>query len=76
MQLEQPLDLVKLSLDSNVSVKLKGGRHVTGKLHGFDAHLNLVLGGAVETKEGETATRSFPMLFIRGDSVILVSPSA
>ena len=76
MQLEQPLDLVKLCLDSTVLVRLKGGRQVTGKLHGFDAHMNLVLGEAVEAREGEPTTRSFPMLFIRGDSVILVSPCA
>lgn len=83
--LEQPLDLVKMCLDSTVTVRLKGGRHVTGKLHGFDAHLNLVLGDVLEVKEESTDdtnntdssnnnSRHFPMLFIRGDSVILVSP--
>jgi U6 snRNA-associated Sm-like protein LSm3 len=84
--LEQPLDLVKMYLDSTVTVRLKGGRHITGKLHGFDAHLNLVLGDALEVKEAtddnnsstnddsNNSSRHFPMLFIRGDSVILVSP--
>lgn len=76
MQLSQPLDLVKLSLDTSILVQLKGGRQITGKLHGFDAHLNLVLGDAEESREGEQGARRYPMFFIRGDSVILVSPMA
>jgi U6 snRNA-associated Sm-like protein LSm3 len=82
MLLEQPLDLIKFCLDNPVQVRLKGGRQLAGKLHAFDAHLNLVLGDAKEIYkcQGENLVeedkeRDFPMLFIRGDSIILVTPS-
>jgi U6 snRNA-associated Sm-like protein LSm3 len=83
---EEPIDLIRLSLDEYVTVKCKGGRVLYGRLHAYDQHLNLVLGGCdevytyVELSEetGEeliqTNKRNIPLLFVRGDSVILVSP--
>lgn len=52
----------------------------------FDQHLNMILGDAEETVTSveideetyeevyKTTKRSIPMLFVRGDGVILVSP--
>lgn len=83
---ERPLDLVRLSLDERVLVKLRGDRELRGKLHAFDEHLNLVLGEVEETahslqldaETGETVPRvtrrQMEMIFVRGDLVILVSP--
>lgn len=85
---EEPLDLVKLSLDERIYVKLRNGRELRGKLHAFDQHLNMVLGDVeevvtiVEVDEEtyeevhKTVKRSIPMLFVRGDGVILISPPA
>ncbi|KAH9260599.1 hypothetical protein BASA81_001066 [Batrachochytrium salamandrivorans] len=85
-KISKPIDLVRLSLDEVVLVKCRGNRDLRGRLHGFDDHLNLVLGDVEETVKslevdpstGEelfnTQTRKFPMLFVRGDGVILVSP--
>ena len=109
--IREPLDLIRLSLDENVFVKLRGDRELRGKLVAYDQHMNLVLSGAEEklqvvevdgapiraysapsaltapptaplrsaaeeTSEEITTTaqRSFPILFVRGDGVILVSP--
>lgn len=84
--IERPIDLVRLSLDERVFVKCKGDRELRGKLHAFDEHLNLVLGEVEEThhysehdkETGETLAKSskrkIDMLFVRGDSIILVSP--
>ncbi|KAL2630231.1 hypothetical protein R1flu_014917 [Riccia fluitans] len=44
---ETVLDLAKF-VDKGVSVKLSGGRQVTGTLKGYDQLLNLVLDEAVE----------------------------
>lgn len=83
---ETPLDLVRLSLDERVYVKTKGGRELRGRLHAYDIHMNMVLGEAVETRTTvdvdpdtfeelvHTDSRSFPLLFVRGDAVILLSP--
>jgi U6 snRNA-associated Sm-like protein LSm3 len=46
---EQPLDLVRLSLAEKVLIKLRGDRILTGTLHAYDQHMNLVLGDCQET---------------------------
>jgi small nuclear ribonucleoprotein (snRNP)-like protein len=47
--LAEPLDLVRLSLDERVYVKLRGGRELRGRLHAYDSHCNMVLGDVEET---------------------------
>jgi len=80
----EPLDLVRLSLSEVVFVKLRGDRELQGRLHAYDSHCNLVLGDVEETiylvdeeEDGEevrTAKKNSEMLFVRGDSVVLISP--
>ncbi|KAJ9293366.1 hypothetical protein DTO271G3_7862 [Paecilomyces variotii] len=83
----EPLDLVRLSLDEIVFVKLRGDRELKGRLHAYDSHCNLVLGEVEETvymveedESGEetikTIRKQEEMLFVRGDSVVLISPQA
>ncbi|KEY67571.1 hypothetical protein S40285_06433 [Stachybotrys chlorohalonatus IBT 40285] len=81
----EPLDLVRLLLNEVVFVKLRGDRELKGKLHAYDSHCNLVLGDVEETiyeveEDGDddddvkTISRKSEMLFVRGDSVVLISP--
>jgi len=56
-----------------VLVKLKGGREVRGKLKSYDQHLNLVLEEAEEVREN--STRRLGTIVIRGDNVVLISPT-
>lgn len=56
--IEEPLDLVKLSLDEIVLVKMKGEKELVGKLHAFDQHMNLVLGDVEETRRVLEAIQS------------------
>ncbi|CAF9943700.1 MAG: U4/U6-U5 snRNP complex subunit lsm3 [Alectoria fallacina] len=83
----EPLDLVRLSLDEIVFVRLRGDRELKGRLHAYDSHCNLVLGEVEETiyvvedddEEEETVKtikKQSEMLFVRGDSVVLISPQA
>ncbi len=62
------------NLGNIVLVKLKGAKEVRGKLKSYDQHLNLVLEDAEELLEGG-GTRKLGTIVIRGDNVILVSPS-
>ncbi|KAJ8907096.1 hypothetical protein NDN08_003578 [Rhodosorus marinus] len=83
---EEPLDLIRLSLDERVYVKLRGDRELRGRLHAFDQHMNLVLGDVEETityvsvdeetfeEIVTTSKRKSEMLFVRGDGVILIAP--
>ena len=82
----EPIDLVRLSLDERIHVKLKGDRDLRGKLHAYDQHLNMVLGDVEEVVTStevdeetyeeiiKTSKRQIDMLFVRGDGIILISP--
>ncbi|KAH6612345.1 hypothetical protein B0J18DRAFT_82113 [Chaetomium sp. MPI-SDFR-AT-0129] len=79
----EPLDLVRLLLDEVVCVKLRGDRELKGRLHAYDSHCNLVLGDVEETiyvvdeedeEDVKTISKKSEMLFVRGDSVVLISP--
>ncbi|CAF0776283.1 unnamed protein product [Didymodactylos carnosus] len=75
--IEEPLDLVRLSLDEKVCVKMRNERELRGRLHAFDQHLNMILGEVEETVttieiDEETfeeiyrpSKRQIPMLFVR-----------
>ncbi|KAH0613994.1 uncharacterized protein LAJ45_02321 [Morchella importuna] len=84
--IQEPLDLVRLSLDEHVFVKLRGDRELRGRLHAYDSHCNLVLGEVEETiyvvnddeddDSVKTIKNNSEMLFVRGDSVVLISPQS
>ncbi|SCV02638.1 LAMI_0H01420g1_1 [Lachancea mirantina] len=79
MSSDSPLDLLKLNLDEKVYVKLRGARELTGTLQAFDSHCNIVLSDAVETiyelveNELKSTKREAEMIFVRGDTVTLVT---
>ncbi|XP_023333780.1 U6 snRNA-associated Sm-like protein LSm3 [Eurytemora carolleeae] len=85
-KVEEPLDIIRLSLDERIYVKMRNERELKGRLHAYDQHMNMVLGDVEETVtiveiDEETyeeiyksTKRTIPMLFVRGDGVILVSP--
>ncbi|KAF3928909.1 hypothetical protein AA313_de0202564 [Arthrobotrys entomopaga] len=81
----EPLDLVRLSLDEVVFVKLRGDRELRGRLHAYDSHCNLVLGEVEETiyivdEDDEetirTVKKNSEMLFVRGDSVVIIATTS
>ncbi|XP_057446098.1 sm-like protein LSM3B isoform X1 [Lotus japonicus] len=45
---KEPLDLIRLSLDERIYVKLRSDRELRGKLHAYDQHLNMILGDVEE----------------------------
>ncbi|KAL9090362.1 MAG: hypothetical protein Q9165_005396 [Trypethelium subeluteriae] len=75
---QEPLDLVRLSLDETVFVKLRGDRELKGRLHAYDSHCNLVLGDVEETiytydedeeeeqQDVRIMKKQSEMLFVRG----------
>uniref|UniRef100_A0A0R3RLX6 U6 snRNA-associated Sm-like protein LSm3 n=1 Tax=Elaeophora elaphi TaxID=1147741 RepID=A0A0R3RLX6_9BILA len=83
---EEPLDLIRLSLDERIYVKMRNDREVRGRLHAFDQHLNMILSQVEETvttveldeenfeEMHKQTKRQIPMLFVRGDAIILVAP--
>ena len=73
--IERPLDLLNNSKNKEVLVHLKGDRQLVGTLMAFDIHINLVLDNTKEMVNGEIK-RSIGLTFLRGDTIIFISPSS
>lgn len=84
--IDEPMDLIRLSIGEKIYVKCRGNRELRGLLQAYDQHLNLILSDAEETitvqeLDNETyeeiikqSKREIEMLFVRGDIVILIAP--
>ncbi len=70
----RPLNVLGNSLNQHVLVKVKWNREYRGMLDGYDQHLNLVIRNAEEVVDNKS-NGTFPLLIVRGDVVVYVSPS-
>ncbi|RMD46042.1 small nuclear ribonucleoprotein [Candidatus Pacearchaeota archaeon] len=73
--IDRPLDLLNSSKGKEILVQLKNGKQFVGTLLAFDIHINIVLDNAKEIENGEQA-RSYGLTFLRGDTIIFISPSS
>ena len=73
MDSSRPLDALNMSRGKRVMVETKGGRVFIGTLKAFDIHINTVLENAEEHQEGQLE-RKVGMVFLRGDTVTMISP--
>jgi small nuclear ribonucleoprotein (snRNP)-like protein len=72
--IERPLDLLNQSKGKEILVQLKNSQQLVGTLIAFDIHINIVLSNTKELDNGEVK-RNIGMTFIRGDTIIYISPS-
>ena len=72
--IERPLDLLNVSKGKEVLVQLKNNKMFVGTLVAFDIHVNVVLDNAREMENSETKT-NLGQVFLRGDTIIFISPS-
>ncbi len=70
----RPVDLLNAAKGKTVLVELKNGHSLTGKLVAFDMHVNLTLEDTEEKKDDQTL-RKLGSIFVRGDMIILISPT-
>ncbi len=73
--IDRPLDLLNNSKGKEVLVQIKGDKQYVGTLMAFDIHVNLVLDNVKEMQNGEMK-KSIGLTFIRGDTIIFVSPAS
>ena len=73
--IERPLDLLNSSKGKEELVHLKGDKQFVGTLMAFDIHINLVLDNVKQMENGEVA-RSLGLTFLRGDTIIYISPAS
>jgi len=73
--IERPLDMLNGSRGKEVLLELKGDKQITGKLLAFDIHINIVLDNAKEIENNEIK-RNIGLTFVRGDTIVFVSPAS
>ena len=71
---ERPLDALNQARNKRVIVELKNKTQLIGNLKAFDIHINTVLTEAEEWENGELK-RKLGTTFIRGDTIVLISPA-
>ncbi len=72
MENPRPLDALNAIRNKRVIAELKNGKQLVGNLKAFDIHINIVLEDAEELVDGEVK-RKLGKVFIRGDTIILIS---
>ncbi|MBW2985601.1 small nuclear ribonucleoprotein [Candidatus Woesearchaeota archaeon] len=70
--MSRPLDTLNNARNKRVIVELKNGKQFVGVLKAFDIHINTVLDEAEERENGEQK-RKLGTIFLRGDTIILIS---
>lgn len=74
MEASRPLDALNKSRGKRVIVELKNNKQYIGKLNAFDIHINVVLEEA-EERENTEVKRKLGVVFIRGDTITVISPA-
>ncbi|MEM1535348.1 MAG: LSM domain-containing protein [Candidatus Pacearchaeota archaeon] len=72
--IERPLDLLNKSKGKEIIIHLKNDRQIVGKLIAFDIHINIVLDDTREIENGEVK-KKLGLAFIRGDTILYISPA-
>jgi small nuclear ribonucleoprotein len=70
----KPFDALNQSKGKRVIVELKNGRQYIGVMKAFDPHINVVLDDA-EEREGGEVKRKLGTVFLRGDTITIISTS-
>lgn len=70
----RPFDLLNDARGKRVIVDVKNGKQYIGSLKAFDPHINIVLNDAEEHKDGQLQ-KKLGSVFIRGDTITLISPA-
>lgn len=73
-QYSRPLDALNISRNKRVLIELKNSTQFIGTLRSFDIHINVVLEDAEERRDGEIR-RKLGVVFIRGDTITIISPA-
>lgn len=72
IRLALPLDVLERSINRKMSLQLKDGRHIEGKLVGYDQYMNLVLEESEEKHQEQG--RRLGTVILRGNNVVTISP--
>ncbi len=71
---DRPLDILNESRNKQVMIELKTRQKFVGSLKAFDIHINTVIYDAQEIDTEGKIIRNLGKLFLRGDTIVLISP--
>ena len=66
------MDALNKARDKRILIELKNNKQYIGKLKSFDIHINIVIEDVEERVNGEV-TRKLGTVFIRGDTITVIS---
>jgi small nuclear ribonucleoprotein len=72
MSMALPLNVLEKTMNKKLSLLLKDGRVLEGKLVGFDDYMNMVIEDTEEQKE--EGSRRLGTVVLRGNNIISISP--
>eukprot|EP00392_Amoebophrya_sp_AT5.2_P018240 g18745.t1 len=72
-QKRSPGEFIHGVVGKQVLVKLNNGIDYRGNLNSLDGYMNVVLGGAVESRNGERLNTYANECFLRGNNVLYIS---
>ncbi len=67
-----PLNVLEKSLNRTVTLLLKDGRTLEGKMEGFDEYMNMILEDTEETKDDQV--RRLGTVILRGNNIVTIVP--
>ena len=67
-----PLNVLEKSVNKTVTLLLKDGRTLEGKLTGFDEYMNMILEDTEETKDDQV--RRLGTVILRGNNIVTIVP--
>lgn len=67
-----PINILERSLNRRLSLLLKDGRILEGKLTGYDEYMNMVLEDTQETKDD--VVKKMGTVILRGNNVVTIVP--
>jgi len=72
MPMPVPLNVLEKSINRTVTLLLKDGRMLEGKMSGFDEYMNMILEDTEETKDEQV--RRLGTVILRGNNIVTIVP--
>lgn len=73
IKMVMPASLLEKCIDKRVSLLIKDGRVLEGKLMGFDEYMNMVLDDTMETAATKDEGRRLGNVILRGNNIVSIS---
>ncbi len=70
--LAMPLNVLERNINKSVTLTLKDGRTLEGKLTGFDEYMNMILEDTEETMDDKV--RRIGTVVLRGNNIVTIVP--